>query len=119
MEKTFKAALMLAAITLISAVSFGINTLKADSLPAVKSTGTDSTVVFTVTEMGCKTDSKMVETALYRKAGIKKVKIEGSTVTVTYNPSKITQSEIISVIENTGTCEDPKAKVHKVSIKFG
>lgn len=119
MKKTFKAALMLAAITLIITACFGKNSDKTKTVTAAISTVTDSTVVFTVTEMGCKTDSKMVETALYRKAGIKKVKIEGSTVTVTYNPSKITQSEIISVIENTGTCEDPKAKVHKVSVKFG
>lgn len=118
MKKIFKAAFMAAAMTLIITASFGKNTYTTVSISANVSGATDSTVVFTVTEMGCKTDSKMVETALYRKAGIKKVKIEGSTVTVTYNPSKITQSEIISVIENTGTCEDPKAKVHKVSVKF-
>ena len=76
----------------------------------------DSTIVLSVSEMGCKTDSKMVQTALYRRVGIKKVILSG-TVTVTFNPQKISVKEIVSIIENTGTCEDPNAKVHKVKIK--
>ncbi len=78
---------------------------------------TDSTIVLSVSEMGCKTDSKMVQTALYRRVGIKKVILSEGTVTVTFNPQKITVKEIFSIIENTGTCEDPNAKVHKVKIK--
>ena len=78
----------------------------------------DSTLVLTVSDMECKTDSKLVETALYRKVGIKSVRIEGETITVVYNPKRITSQEIIKVIENTGTCEDPNARVHKVKIKF-
>ena len=77
----------------------------------------DSVLVLNVTEMACKTDSKMVQTALYRKGGVKKVAIDGETVAVTYNPSKISRSQIIEIIENTGTCEDPNAKVHKVKVK--
>jgi copper chaperone CopZ len=76
-----------------------------------------STVVFSVTEMGCGTDNKMVETALYRKKGVKSVKIEGETITVTYVTSKVKPEDLKEVIENTGTCEDPNAKVHKVQIK--
>lgn len=76
-----------------------------------------ATVVFTATEMGCGTDSKMVETALYRKSGVKNVKIEGETITVVYNPKKVKPDDLKTIIENTGTCEDPKAKVHKVKFK--
>lgn len=76
-----------------------------------------TTVTFTATEMGCGTDSKMVETALYRKRGVKNVKITGETITVIYNPEKVKPEELMNVIENTGTCEDSKAKVHKVTIK--
>jgi copper chaperone CopZ len=72
------------------------------------------TVQFTVTQMGCSNDQKILETALYRKKGVKKVTIEGESVTVTYNPSKITVDALKSVIENTGTCEDPNDKIHKV-----
>ena len=36
---------------------------------------------------------------------------------VSFNPQKISVKEIVSIIENTGTCEDPNAKVHKVKIK--
>lgn len=77
----------------------------------------DTTITLTATEMGCKTDAKMVETALYRKSGVKKVVIDGDNITVTFNNKKITAAQIISVIENTGTCEDPNAKVHKVKSK--
>lgn len=77
----------------------------------------DSTIVLSVSEMGCKTDSKMVQTALYRRVGIKKVILSEGTVTVTFNPQKISVKDIVSIIENTGTCEDPNAKVHKVKIK--
>jgi copper chaperone CopZ len=72
------------------------------------------TVLFTVTEMGCSNDQKILETALYRKKGVKKVKIEGEAVTITYNPSKITVEALKLAIENTGTCEDPNDKIHKV-----
>ncbi len=75
-----------------------------------------STVTFTVSDMGCKTDTKMVETALYRKKGVKSVKVEGELITVVYNPDKVKPEELKAVIENTGTCEDPNAKVHKVKI---
>lgn len=71
---------------------------------------------FDVTAMECSTDSKMVEKALYRQKGVKEVKIEGSVVTVTYQPGKITREKIVTVIEQTGTCEDPKARVHKTTL---
>ena len=75
------------------------------------------TTTFTVSAMECSTDSKMVEKALYRKKGVKKVTIKDDIITIIYNSTKVTQTELIQVIENTGTCEDPNAKVHKVTIK--
>ncbi|MDP2175259.1 MAG: heavy metal-associated domain-containing protein [Bacteroidota bacterium] len=72
------------------------------------------TVTYTVTDMGCSTDQKILETALYRKKGIKKVAIQADKITITFNPQKISNEEIIKVIENTGTCEDPNDKIHKV-----
>ncbi len=77
---------------------------------------TQTTVVFSATEMACKTDSKMVEKALFRTKGVKKVSILDSNITVTFNPQKVSTATLKSVIENTGTCEDPNAKVHKVEI---
>jgi copper chaperone CopZ len=76
-----------------------------------------NTTTFKASNMGCSTDSKMVETALYRKKGVKKVKIDGETISVTFNPAKISVSDLKTVIENTGTCEDPNAKVHEVEIQ--
>ena len=79
-------------------------------------TSTQSTAVFSATEMSCKTDSKLVEKALFRTKGVKKVLISGESITVTFNPQKVSTATLKSVIENTGTCEDPNAKVHKVEI---
>lgn len=75
------------------------------------------TTTLTVTAMECSTDSKMVEKALYRQKGVKKVTIKEDIIIIVFNSSKVTQTKLINVIENTGTCEDPNAKVHKVTIK--
>ena len=91
-------------------------TSNANTYKATPKTKLD-TAIFTATAMGCTTDSKMVETALYRKGGVKNVKIKEDVITVVFNSTKITKDELIKVIENTGTCEDPNAKVHKVKVK--
>lgn len=75
------------------------------------------TETFTVTEMGCATDSKMVEKALYRKKGVKKVQLGDGEITIKYNSTLVKREDLIQAIENTGTCEDPNAKVHKVKLK--
>ncbi len=90
---------------------------QANNPPFQDTTSTSSTVVFTATEMACKTDSKMVEKALYRTKGVKKVTINGESITVTFNPQKVSSETLKTVIENTGTCEDPNARVHKVEIQ--
>jgi copper chaperone CopZ len=75
------------------------------------------TETFTVSDMGCATDRKMVETALFKLKGVKKVVVANGEVTVTYDSSKVKREDIVKTIENTGTCEDPNAKVHKVKLK--
>ncbi len=97
-------------------LAFAANNANAQTSKATEQAKT-STVIFTATDMGCGTDSKMVETALYRKQGVKSVKIEGETITIVYNPKKVKPEDLKTVIENTGTCEDPNAKVHKVKFK--
>ncbi len=108
----FRAGRVLAVII----IAFFANNAKAQTTTDKKVKQQD-TVVFTATEMGCNTDKKMVETALYRKNGVKNVTISGETITVVYNPGKVKPDDLKAVIENTGTCEDPNAKVHKVKIK--
>jgi copper chaperone CopZ len=107
----FKASSMLV-ILVLTVIT---NTVQAQTKDSTKSKTT--TVTFTATDMGCGTDSKMVETALYRKKGVKSVKIDGETITVVYYTAKVKPEDLKTVIENTGTCEDPNAKVHKVKIK--
>ncbi len=99
----------------IIAIAVVSNTAQAQSKDSAKTK--TSIVTFTATDMGCATDCKMVETALYRKKGVKSVKIDGETITVTYYPAKVKPEDLQAVIENTGSCEDPNAKVHKVKIK--
>lgn len=108
-KQTFKAAKWL----LILAVACISQTAKAQDSTKAKT----QTVTFIATEMGCATDSKMVETALYRKKGVKSVVISGDTITVVYNPAKLKPEDLQAVIENTGTCEDPDARVHKARRK--
>lgn len=99
----------------ILAVACLSQTAKAQSNDSAKAK--TQTVAFIATEMGCATDSKMVETALYRKKGVKSVIISGDTITVVYNPAKLKPEDLQAVIENTGTCEDPDARVHKATRK--
>ncbi len=100
-----------------SAATTAINNTCINSKSSFQDSTKTATTTFKASNMECSTDSKMVETALYRKKGVKKVKIDGESITVTFNPSKISVSDLKTVIENTGTCEDPNAKVHEVEIK--
>ena len=109
--------MILAIIMALPIITFSKNK-ECKSLATINAlSSSDTTITLTATEMSCKTDAKMVETALYRKSGVKKAVIDGDNITVTYNSKKISAAQIISVIENTGTCEDPNAKVHKVKFK--
>jgi copper chaperone CopZ len=54
---------------------------------------------------------------LYRQKGVKKVTIDADTIVVVFNPSKNNAEQLKSVIENTGSCENPDDKIHKAAIK--
>lgn len=92
------------------------NTLTANSIcteeePKVT---TDS---FDVTNMTCHKDAKIVERRLYRLKGVKKVRIDGDVVIVTYSNKKTDSKAIIAVIEGSGTCSDPNDQTHKATKK--
>lgn len=115
MKKLFFTAIAVISCHLVFG-HIGTELTSSFEIEAVQKTKTD-TVVFHVTEMGCKTDSKMVETALYRKRGVKSVNIVDEEITIVYYPDKVKLEDLKSAIENTGTCENPDAKVHKATIK--
>ena len=108
----FNAGKVLAIITIAIFSNFAKAQTTKDSTKAKT-----ATVTFTVTAMDCRTDSKMVETTLYRKKGVKSVKTTDDNITIVYSPDKIKPEELKAVIESTGTCEDPNARVHKATIK--
>ncbi|NQW42280.1 MAG: hypothetical protein HQ463_02460 [Bacteroidetes bacterium] len=114
MKKYILIANKILAILLFMLIAKSSNACSYKAKPKIKL----DTAIFTATAMGCTTDSKMVETALYRKGGVKNVKIKDDSIKIVFNSSKISKDELIKVIENTGTCEDPNAKVHKVKVKI-
>lgn len=83
----------------------------------VKKTTKTDTLQVTVSEMGCHLDQGILESALYRSKGVKRVFIKDKDIVVIFNPKKTNTEAIISTIENTGTCEDPNDKIHKVVLK--
>ncbi|MDI1234587.1 MAG: heavy metal-associated domain-containing protein [bacterium] len=109
-----KASKYLAILT----IALFAKTTQAQSTTKDSSKVKTATITYSVSDMDCKTDSKMVETALYRKKGVKSVKTVNENITIIYQPDKVKPDELKSIIENTGTCEDPNAKVHKVKIKI-
>lgn len=112
MKKILLASLCIAAYSQILTADSS-----TDKLSTIVADKTVVTETFTVTDMGCATDRKMVETALYKLKGVKKVVVGNGEVTVTYDSAKVKREDLVKTIENTGTCEDPNAKVHKVKLK--
>lgn len=108
----FNAGRLLAILT----IALLTNNAKAQATKDTAKAKTAS-ITFTVTGMDCQTDSKMIETALYRKKGVKSVKTTDDNITVVYNPDKVKPEDLKTIIENTGSCEDPNVKVYKVKIK--
>jgi copper chaperone CopZ len=106
-------------ILIISIVGFFVvptHTITANSHFSQKepTTLTDS---FEVTNMDCHNDANIVERRLYRLKGVKKVKIEGDIVIVTYSSKKTNAKAIKETIEDSGTCTDPNDKTHKATKK--
>lgn len=84
---------------------------KAQTIEKQPSAGESKSVTLKVTGMTCGGCANRIDKALSQKDGIleKEVKYPGDVAIVKYNPAKITEQEIISIIERTGY----KAEVKK------
>ena len=81
---------------------------------------TDSLTTATVKVKGitCSMDLKMISANVEKVKGVSSCKAgkQGTTTTfeVKYNPTLVTEKEIFSTIENTGSCENPEERPYKV-----
>ncbi len=80
----------------------------------------DSTKTITTKVKGitCSTDLKMISTNVGKLKGVTTCKTgkTGTTTTfeIAYNPFLISEKEIYTAIENTGSCENPDERPYKV-----
>ena len=81
---------------------------------------TDSLKTSTVKVKGitCSMDLKMISANVEKVKGVSSCKAgkQGTTTTfeVKYNPALVTENEIFSTIENTGSCENPDERPYKI-----
>ena len=81
---------------------------------------TDSLNTATVKVKGitCSMDLKMISANVEKVKGVSSCKAgkQGTTTTfeVKYNPALVTEKEIFSTIENTGSCENPDERPYKI-----
>lgn len=80
----------------------------------------DSTKTITVKVKGvtCSMDLKMISANVEKLKGVSSCKTgkQGTTTTfeVKFNPALVTEKEINTAIENTGSCENPDERPYKV-----
>jgi len=89
------------------------NTYKIEDKAFANMAASTITDTFSVSNMGCHNDQNLIERALYRLSGVKKVTMLEGKIAVKYDTGKLTEKQIIAAIEGTGTCESPDDRVYK------
>lgn len=78
----------------------------------------DSIITVKVKGITCETDCNMIKSSVEKIDGITSCAVskQGTTSSfeIKYNTSVLTEKEIYSVIENTGSCENPSDKPYTV-----
>lgn len=76
------------------------------------------TATIKVKGITCSTDLKMISANVEKVSGVSSFKTgkQGTTTTfiIIYNPALVTEKEIFTAIENTGSCENPNERPYKV-----
>jgi len=84
-------------------------TPKADSLKSI---------TVKVKGITCSSDVKTITGNIEKLIGVQRCKADkpGATTSfeLSYNPARVSEKDIIAVIENTGGCENPNEKPYKV-----
>ena len=78
----------------------------------------DTTITTKVKGITCSSDVKTIQSNIKKIKGVKECEIikQGSVTSfkIKYNTEKVNQKTILSTIENTGGCKNPKDKPYKV-----
>lgn len=110
----FARSLSLAFVLLIAPTSFAYTQTETISHP------TDNTITTTVKVKGitCSTDLAMISTNVMNINGVNMCQAgkQGPTSTfeISFNSLLVTEEDIFSAIENTGSCENPEERPYKV-----
>lgn len=88
------------------------------NVPVVNQLDTVKTIQVKVKGITCSTDLKMIASNVEKVNGVISCKPgkEGATTTfsVEFDPTKVSEKEIYTAIEGTGSCENPEERPYKV-----
>lgn len=105
------------AIIVLTAATQANNAL---SQTTASNQATDSIKIITVKVKGitCSTDLKMISANVQKLKGVSSCQTgkQGTTTTfeIKFNPALVTEKEIYTAIENTGSCENPDERPYKI-----
>ena len=96
-----------------------ISSLAAKAQSTIQKADTVQTIQLKVKGITCSGDLLMISDHVEKKAGVSKCDAVGkmsttSTFEVTFNPDKISKTELIKSIEETPSCDHPKEKPYRV-----
>lgn len=84
-----------------------------------QSTTKDTVIIIKVSGIICGMDLPIISDTLKKQDGVKDCKAIGKAAAVTrfeitYDPNKISYQQIVNIVQNAPSCEDPKEKPYKV-----
>lgn len=96
----------------------GTQTAFSQTATAIQSPDSLQTLRVKVKGISCANDIQIITSNVAKTKGVSSCNAgkKGSTTAfeINYNPALITEKEIIAVIENTGSCENPDVRPYKV-----
>lgn len=103
-------------------LSFGVALLLSIAATTnIQAQTADTTVTVKVKGITCGTDLNMIQTNIENLAGVNRcVVVKQGTVTsfdITYDPQAVTEQDINTTIEGTGSCKSPDDRLYKVKKK--
>lgn len=95
-----------------------VNSAFSQTTTSNQTTESLKTATVKVKGVTCSMDLKMISTNVEKVKGVSNCKVgkQGTTTTfeVKYNPALVTEKEIFTAVENTGSCENPDERPYKV-----
>lgn len=75
------------------------------------------TTIFSISNLGCRSDASNMEKTIYQERGVKKctVDVEKGVAIIKYDAKKTSAGELTKVIEDCSLCHDKTTKPFKVT----